>query len=188
MSMANFDWTWPKNIDKEAALALLSLGFVEQRANAILLGPNGVGKTMLMREIALRAALRGHTVRFTTASDMLRDLAADEAAAVLERRLRRYCQPRLLCIDDVGDRPYDSRCADLFCEVVTRRYQVPRSIILSTNKPFSVWSQVFSNAACLAALVERLLHRCELLTIEGDSFQLDEATERAPGPSPDSRG
>jgi DNA replication protein DnaC len=178
-SMADFDWSWPKKIDKDTALDLLSLGFVEEGVNAIMLGPNGVGKTMLIRNIAHQAVLRGHSVRFTTASDMLSDLAAQESSAALKRRLRRYCQPRLLCIDEVGYLAYDSRYADLFFEVVTRRYEGPRSIVLSTNKPFSEWSQVFPNAACVVTLVDRLLHRSEILSIEGDSFRLKEATERA---------
>jgi DNA replication protein DnaC len=178
-SMTDFDWSWPKKIDKDAALDLLSLGFVDEGVNAIMLGPNGVGKTMLLRNIAHLAVQRGHTVRFTSASDMLSDLAAQESSAALKRRLRRYCQPKLLCIDEVGYLSYDSRYADLFFEVVTRRYEGPRSIVLSTNKPFSEWSQVFPNAACVVTLVDRLLHRSEILSIEGDSFRLKEATDRA---------
>lgn len=178
-AMTDFDWSWPKKIDKDTALDLLSLGFVEEGVNAIMFGPNGVGKTMLIRNIAHQAVLRGHTVRFTTASDMLSDLAAQDSSAALKRRLRRYCHPRLLCIDEVGYLSYDSRYADLFFEVVTRRYEGPRSIVLSTNKPFSEWAQVFPNAACVVTLVDRLLHRSELLAIEGDSFRLKEATERA---------
>jgi DNA replication protein DnaC len=178
-SMTDFDWSWPKKIDKDAALDLLSGGFLEEGVNAILLGPNGVGKTMLLRNIAHQAVQRGHTVRLTTASDMLSELAAQESSAALKRRLRRYCQPKLLCIDEVGYLSYDSRYADLFFEVVTRRYEAPRSIVLSTNKPFSEWSQVFPNAACVVTLVDRLLHRSEILAIEGDSFRLKEATERA---------
>jgi DNA replication protein DnaC len=177
--MADFDWSWPKKIDKDGALDLLSLGFVEEGVNAVMLGPNGVGKTMLIRNIAHQAVVRGHTVRFTTASDMLSDLAAQESSVALKRRLRRYCQPKLLCIDEVGYLSYDSRYADLFFEVVTRRYEGPRSIVLSTNKPFSEWSQVFPNAACVVTLVDRLLHRSEILSIEGDSFRLKEASERA---------
>jgi DNA replication protein DnaC len=81
-------------------------------------------------------------------------------------------------IDEVGYLSYDSRYADLFFEVVTRRYEVPRSVVLSTNKPFSEWSQVF-HAACVVTLVDRLMHRSEILAIDGDSYRLKEATERA---------
>lgn len=146
-SVADFDWSWPKKIDKDTALDLLSLGFLEEGVNAILLGPNGVGKTMLIRNLAHQAVLRGHSVCFTTASDMLSVLAAQESTAALKRRLRRYCRPKLLCIDEVGYLSYDSRYADLLFEVVTQRYEAPRSIILSTNKPFSEWPSVFPNAA-----------------------------------------
>lgn len=178
-SMVDFDWEWPTRIDRDAASDLVSGGFIEEGVNAILLGPNGVGKTMLMRNIAHQAVQHGHTVRFTTASDMLSDLAAQESTPALKRRLRHYCQPKLLCIDEVGYLSYDSRYADLFFEVVTRRYDVPKSIVVSTNKPFSEWSQVFPNAGCVVTLVDRLLHRSEILTIEGDSFRLKDATERA---------
>jgi DNA replication protein DnaC len=178
-AMADFDWSWPKKIDRDATEDLLSLGFIEEGVNAVMLGPNGVGKSMLIRNLAHQAVLRGHTVRFTTASDMLSDLAAQETSTALKRRLHRYCKPKLLCVDEVGYLSYDSRYADLFFEVVTRRYEQQRSIVLSTNKPFSEWSQVFPNAACVVTLVDRLLHRAELIAIEGNSFRLKEASERA---------
>jgi DNA replication protein DnaC len=177
--LADFDWAWPKKIDRDAVEELLSLRFIDEGANAVLLGPNGVGKTMILRNVAHQATLRGHTVRFTTASDMLADLAAQESSAALSRRLRRYAQPRLLCIDEVGYLSYDSRYADLLFEVVTRRYDEGRAIVLSTNKPFAEWSQVFPHAACVVTLIDRLLHRAELLDIEADSYRLKEAKERA---------
>jgi DNA replication protein DnaC len=177
--LADFDWTWPKRIDREALEDLFSLRFVEEGLNAVLLGPNGVGKTMLLRNLAHQAALRGHTVHFTTASDMLADLSAQESSAALSRRLRRYCQPRLLCIDEVGYLSYNTRYADLLFEVVTRRYDESRSILLSTNKPFAEWSQVFPHAACVVTLIDRLVHRAEIVDIEADSYRLKEAKERA---------
>jgi DNA replication protein DnaC len=123
-SITDYDWTWPKRVDRDAVEELFTLRFVEEGINAVLLGPNGVGKTMFLRNLAHQATLRGHTVRFTTASDMLSDLAAQESSVALARRLRRYVQPRLLCIDEVGYLSYDSRYADLLFEVVTRRYDV----------------------------------------------------------------
>lgn len=178
-SITDFDWSWPKRVDRDAIEDLFTFKFVEEGINAVLLGPNGVGKTMFLRNLAHQGTLRGHTVRFTTASDMLSDLAAQESSVALARRLHRYVQPRLLCIDEVGYFSYDSRYADLLFEVVTRRYDGPRSIVLSTNKPFAEWSEVFPHAACTVTLIDRLLHRAEIIDIEGESYRLKEAKERA---------
>jgi DNA replication protein DnaC len=177
--IADFDWTWPKKIDRAAIEELFGLAFLDEGNNAVLLGPNGVGKSMLLRNIAHHALVRGNTVRFTTASDMLADLAAQDSSAALGRRLRRYTLPRLLCIDEVGYLSYSSRYADLLFEVVTRRYDAERAILVSTNKTFSEWHEVFPHAACTVTLVDRLVHRSELIEIDGDSYRLKEAKERA---------
>jgi DNA replication protein DnaC len=177
--IADFDWAWPKKIDRAAVEELFSLAFLEEGNNAVLLGPNGVGKSMLLRNIAHHALIRGNTVRFTTASDMLADLAAQDSSAALGRRLRRYTLPKLLCIDEVGYLSYSNRYADLLFEVVTRRYDAQRPILVSTNKAFSEWPDVFPHAACTVTLVDRLVHRSELIEIEGDSYRLKEAKERA---------
>ena len=168
-----------KKIDRQGIDELFGLGFLDDGVNAILVGPNGVGKTMILRNLAHHALVQGHTVRFTTASDMLADLAAQECSAALARRLRRYTLPRLLCIDEVGYLSYDNRYADLLFEVVTRRYDPHKSIVLSTNKAFAEWSEVFPHAACVVTLVDRLVHRSEIIEIEGDSYRLKEAKERA---------
>jgi DNA replication protein DnaC len=134
VGVANFDWTWPKKIDREAIEELFSLNFVKSGHNAVLVGPNGVGKTMILKNVALHALSRGHTVRFATASDMLAELATQESAPALARRLRRYTVSHLLCVDEVGYLSYNSRCADLLFEVVTRRYDAGKPLLLSTNK------------------------------------------------------
>lgn len=177
--MADFDWGWPTKIDRAAVEDLFSLGFLDEGNNTVLLGPNGVGKSMILRNLAHHALVRGNTVQFTTASDMLADLAAQESSAALGRRLRRYTLPRLLCIDEVGYLSYSNRYADLLFEVVTRRYDAERSILVSTNKTFSEWPEVFPHAACTVTLVDRLVHRSELIEIEGESYRLKEAKERA---------
>jgi DNA replication protein DnaC len=177
--MASFDWTWPRKIDREAIDELFSLEFVVSGRNVILLGPNGVGKTMILKNVAHHAVVKGHTAKCTTASDMLADLAGQESSAALTRRLRHFVQPKLLCIDEVGYLSYDSRYADLLFEVVTRRYEMGRAILISTNKVFEEWNEVFPHAACVVTLVDRLVHRAEVIEIEADSFRLKEAKEGA---------
>ncbi len=175
--MVDFDWSWPKKIDREAVDDLFSFGFIKSGHNAVLVGPNGVGKTMILKNLAHQAVVRGHNVRFATASDMLADLAAQESSAALARRLRRYTIPHLLCVDEVGYLSYDNRYADLLFEVVTRRYDAEKPILLSTNKAFSEWSEVFPHAACVVTLVDRLCHRAEVIEIEAQSYRLKEAKE-----------
>jgi len=176
--LADFDYDWPKELDRALLDELMTGGFLEQAANVILVGPNGLGKTMLAKNLLHQAVLRGHTARFTLASDMLHDLAAQDSSTLLARRLRRYTTPAVLCVDEVGYLSYDSRYADLLFEVITRRYQ-QRATVLTTNKPFGEWNQVFPNAACVVTLVDRLVHRSEILTIAGPSYRLKEAQERA---------
>jgi DNA replication protein DnaC len=176
--LADFDYDWPQELDRALLGELFTLAFLEGATNLILVGPNGLGKTMLAKNLLHQAVLSGHTARFTLASDMLHDLAAQDSSTQLARRLRRYTGPQLLCIDEVGYLSYDARYADLLFEVITRRYQ-QRATVLTTNKPFGEWNQVFPNAACVVTLVDRLVHRSEILALAGDSYRLKEAKERA---------
>jgi len=176
-SMADFEWDWPKKIDRELVEDVLGLGFVAEAANVVLVGPNGVGKTTIANNIGYQALMAGHTVRRVTASEMLNDLAAQESSYTLARRLRRYSGPSLLLVDEVGYLSYDARQGDLLFEVVSRRHET-KSIVLTTNKPFSEWNEVFPNSSCVTALVDRLVHRAEIVKIDGDSFRAKEARER----------
>ena len=177
--IADFDGAWPRKIERQGIEELFGLSFLNDGVNAILVGPNGVGKSMLLRNLAHHALVQGHTVRVTSASDMLADLAGQESSAALTRRLRRYVLPKLLCIDEVGYLSYSNRYADLLFEVVTRRYDTHKSIVLSTNKAFSEWPEVFPHAACTVTLVDRLVHRSEIFEVDADSYRLREAKERA---------
>lgn len=177
--IADFDWDWPEKCERTLIEELMSLAFIEEAANAIFVGNKGLGKTMLIKNIAYQAILHGHSARFTLASDMLHDLAAQDSSISLARRLRRYTGPSILCVDEVGYLSYDARYADLLFEVVTRRYEQRRAILVTTNKVFGEWGEVFPNASCVSTLVDRLLHRAEIVVLEGESYRLKEAKARA---------
>ena len=175
--ITDFDWSWPTKCERGLVEELFSLAFIQEPANVVFVGTNGLGKTMLLKNLAYQALLHGHTARYTLASDMLHDLAVQDSTTALARRLRRYTSPTILAIDEVGYLSYDARYADLLFEVVTRRYQT-RPILLTTNKAFGEWNQIFPNAACVVALIDRLLHRAEIVALEGKSYRLKEAKER----------
>ncbi len=176
--MADFDWSWPTTIDRLLIEELLQLGFMEEAANIVLVGSGGLGKTTIAQNIGLQALVRGYTVRFVSASEMLNDLAAQDTSTALARRLRRYVNPALLLVDEVGYLSYDSRAGDLLFEVVSRRHE-KRPIVLTTNRVFKQWNEVFPNSSCVTAMVDRLLHRAEIVKIEGESYRVKEARERA---------
>jgi DNA replication protein DnaC len=176
-ALADFDWTWPRRIDRGAIEELMQLGFVKEAVNVVLIGPNGVGKSTLAQNLAHQALVHGHTVLFKAAGEMLGELAALDSDSALRRRLRHYAAPDVLVIDEVGYLSYSNRHADLLFELISRRYE-KRSTIVTTNKPFGEWSEVFPNAACVVSLVDRLVHHAEVVSIDAPSYRLKEASER----------
>jgi len=175
--VADFDWSWPTQIDRAAIEELMTLQFLADATNVVFAGPNGVGKTMCACNLGYQAVLAGHTVLFITAGQLLGDLAALDSDSALRSRLRRYAAPDLLLIDEVGYLSYSNRHADLLFELVSRRYQ-HKSTVVTTNKAFADWGEVFPNAACVVSLVDRLMHRAEVVRIEGQSYRAKEAQER----------
>ena len=177
-AICDFDWTWPKRCDRGAIEELVALDFLKEATNVVLAGPNGVGKSTLARNIAHQAIVHGHTVLFITAGQLLGELASLDSDSALRRRLRHYATPTLLAIDEVGYLSYSNRHADLLFELISRRYE-SKSTLVTTNRPFAEWSEVFPNAACVVSLVDRLVHHAEIISIEGESYRLKEAHERS---------
>lgn len=176
-AMADFDYAWPKKLDRDALDDAFRLDFLAAADNLVLIGPNGVGKTMIAQNLCYQAVLRGMTALFTTASALLADLSERHTSYALQQRLRHYARPKLLCIDEIGYLSYDARAADLLFEVITRRYQ-RASTLVTTNKPFAQWHEIFPNATSVVTLIDRLTHQAELLQIDGESYRLKESRER----------
>jgi DNA replication protein DnaC len=176
--VCEFDWSWPTKCDRETITELMQLAFIKEAANVVFCGPNGVGKTMLAKNIAHQAVLRGHTALFVTAGKMLNDLLSQQSDHLLRRQIRRYLSPQLLVIDEVGYLSYSNRHADLLFEIVSGRYE-EKSTIITTNIPFNEWNKLFPSAACVVSLIDRLVHNAEIINIEGASFRLEEAKQRS---------
>jgi DNA replication protein DnaC len=175
-AMADFDWSWPKKIDRAAVERVMSLGFLERAENVVLVAPQGVGKTMIAKNLAHGTVLAGQSALFVSASDLLLDLNKQDTARALERRLTHYARPHVLCIDEIGYLSYDNRAADLLFQIVSRRYE-RRPIVLTTNLAFADWNTVFPNAACATALIDRLTHHAEIIAIDGESYRKREAEQ-----------
>jgi DNA replication protein DnaC len=175
--ISEFDWAWPQKIDRDQVEDLFSLEFMREKSNVILLGTNGLGKTMIAKNLAHRAVTSGINTRFIKASDMLNELVECDGSRERRTCLNKFCNVPLLVVDEVGYLSYDTRFADLLYEVVCGRYE-KHSTIVTTNKSFGDWGQIFPHAACAVTLVDRLLHKAETIVIEGESFRAKEATER----------
>ena len=165
-----FDWNHARSIDRDNYEHLLQLGLIAKRENVLFRGHSGVGKTMLAQNLALRALEQGYTVRFTTLASALTDLLMQESLPAVERRLRRYTNPDLLVLDEIGYLPNDARSADLLYNIISRRHE-KKSTVVTTNLAFKQWNTVFPGAACIVALVDRFAQHCHVFDIEADSWR-----------------
>ena len=176
--IADFDWSWPRKIDRSLIERALELDFLRDGRNLILLGPNGVGKTMLVKNIAYQAVLGGYSVLFRTAAELLDDVHCD-SPELRRRRIAAYTRPQLLCLDEIGYLSYDDHAADLLYKVINPRYEKRRSLIVTTNLAFKDWNSVFPNATCIVTLIDRLTHHADVTAIEADSYRRRESEAEA---------
>ena len=171
-TLDGFLWNWPKKINRLQVQNLFKLDFLHNKANVIFLGTVGLGKTHLATALAYTACLKGVTVLFTTAIDVINSLSAAQEAGRFQQELRKYLKPSLLVLDELGYLPIDKHGADLLFQVISNRYE-QGSIVISTNRAFKHWPEIFNNDATLtSAILDRLLHHAETVVIEGKSFRM----------------
>ncbi|MEK7754372.1 MAG: IS21-like element helper ATPase IstB [Planctomycetota bacterium] len=173
--MADFDWTWPTKIERDLIERALTLDFLGEGRNLVLVGRNGLGKTMIAQNICHAAVLAGSSVLFRSAPALLEELHRQSPEG-RRRKLRGYANVGLLCIDEVGYLSFDDKAADLLYEVINRRYE-RKSVIVTTNRPFKEWNEVFPNATCIVTLLDRLLHHADVTVVEGNSYRVRESEQ-----------
>ena len=176
-TLEEFEWNWPKKINRLQVQDLFRLQFIEQKANIIFVGGVGLGKSHLSSALGYAACLKAHSVLFASAIDIINTLAAAQSTGRLKAELKKYLRPAILLIDELGYLPIDKKGADLLFQVISQRYE-HGSIILTTNKPFKKWPEIFNNDSTLtSAVLDRLLHHAQTITIEGPSYRMKDQIE-----------
>jgi DNA replication protein DnaC len=171
-TLDEFQWTWPKKINRPQIQNLFRLGFIATQTNVVLIGNVGLGKTHLCIALGHAACLNGHSVLFTTAVDIINTLAAAQSAGRLKSEFNRYLKPAVLIIDEVGYLPIDKHGADLLFQIISQRYE-RAPILITTNRSYKHWAQIFNNDSTLtSAILDRVLHHAETVIIEGKSFRM----------------
>lgn len=176
-TLEQFLWHWPKKINRLQVQNLFRLEFISQKANVILLGTTGIGKTHLATALGYAACLEGHSVLFADAIGVINDLSAAQQAGNLKRAMKQYLLPRVLVLDELGYLAVNQHGADLLFQVISRRYE-RGSIILTSNKPFKEWPSIFANDSTItSAVLDRLLHHAEVVLIQGRSYRMKDQGE-----------
>ena len=176
-TLEQFNWTWPKKVNRAQVQNLFRLAFLKDKANVIFMGGAGLGKTHLATALAYEGCLAGHTVLFTSAIDIVNTLSAAQSTHRLKVELRKYISPSIVLVDELGYLPIDKTGADLLFQVFSQRYETG-STIVTTNQAYKNWAKVFNNDATLtSAVLDRLLHHAETVTVEGRSYRMKDQIE-----------
>jgi DNA replication protein DnaC len=176
-TLDQFNWSWPKKINRLQIQNLFRLQFVPDKANVIFLGGVGLGKSHLAAALGYQACLEGHAVLFATAIDVINTLAAAQAAGRMKAELKKYTRPAVLILDELGFLPIDKAGADLLFQVISLRYE-QGALVITSNRAFKDWPEIFNNDSTLtSAILDRLLHHAETVIIEGKSFRMKDTIE-----------
>lgn len=170
-TMDDFDFDFQPNINKKEMLELCNLGFLDNHENILFVGSSGVGKTHLATAIGISCAKARNITYFITFEKLMNQLKAAHHENRLEARLKFFAKYRVLIIDEIGYMPIDMDSANLFFQLIARRYE-KNSTIITTNTPFSRWGEIFGSATLANAVLDRLLHHSAVISIKGPSYRL----------------
>ena len=174
-TLDQFNWSWPKKLNRLQVKNLFRLQFIPDKANVIFLGSVGLGKSHLAAALGYQACLEGHSVLFATAIDVINTLAAAQTAGRLKAELKKYTRPAVLILDELGFLPIDKAGADLLFQVISQRYE-QGALVITSNRAFKDWPEIFNNDSTLtSAILDRLLHHAEAIIIEGKSFRMKDS-------------
>jgi DNA replication protein DnaC len=170
-TMEDFEWTWPKKINRPQIQNLFRLAFIATKTNVVFISTVGLGKTHISLALGHAACIAGHSVLFTTAVDIINTLAAAQSAGRLKREISRYMKPDLLIVDELGYLPIDKHGADLLFQIISQRYE-RAPMMITTNRVYKYWSQIFNNDSTLtSAILDRVVHHVDTVVIEGKSYR-----------------
>jgi DNA replication protein DnaC len=170
-TLEDFDYAHQRSLKRETIAHLSTLDFVVGRENVIFLGPPGTGKTHLASGLSIRACQAGHRVAFATAAEWVSRLGEAHGRGRLQDELRRLGRVPLIVVDEVGYIPFEAEASNLFFQLISARYE-RASVIVTSNKPFARWGEVFGDASVASAMIDRLVHHAAVITLKGDSYRL----------------
>lgn len=174
--LEDFDFDYQPSINKQEIMELNNLGFLERHENILFVGPSGVGKTHLATSIGITAAKKRYSVYFISCHDLITQLNKAHFENKLEARIKHFCRYELLIIDEIGYLPVDKQGANLFFQLIAKRYE-KHSTIITTNQTFNKWGEVFSDPVLANAILDRLLHHSTVISIKGTSYRIKDKLE-----------